>query len=127
MGRNLLIKEFDVKLGNLINEALSSGVDISVVVLTLDKYLFSAQATENRIINEEKLIEMQAKMEVEKQAKSETEDEKENFSSINKYGVIKTGGKLPEDEKRDKLKTDDKMKNFLNRKTIGIPEGAYDE
>ena len=76
MGRNLLIKEFDVKLGNLINEALDSGVDISVVVLTLDKYLFSAQATENRVINEEKLTEMQAKMEA-KQAKSETEDEKQ--------------------------------------------------
>lgn len=76
MGRNLLIKEFDVKLGNLINEALVSGVDISVVVLTLDKYLFSAQATENRVINEEKLTEMQAKMEA-KQAKSETEDEKQ--------------------------------------------------
>lgn len=54
MGRNLLIKEFDSKIGNVINEALSNGVDISVVVLTLDKYLFSAQATENRILSEEK-------------------------------------------------------------------------
>ena len=98
MGRNLLIKEFDVKLGNLINEALASGVDISVVVLTLDKYLFSAQATENIIINEEKLIEMQTKMEAKKQAKLETEDEKQNFPSINKYGVIKTEGKLPEED-----------------------------
>lgn len=98
MGRNLLIKEFDSKIGKVINEALANGVDISVVVLTLDKYLFSAQATENKIITEEKLIDMQIKMEAKKQTKLETEDEKQNFPSINKHGVIKTEGKLPEED-----------------------------
>lgn len=53
MGRNLVIKEFDTKLGTLINEALSKGVDISTIVVTLDKYLFSAQSTERTILEEE--------------------------------------------------------------------------
>lgn len=53
MGKNLMIKEFDTKLGTLINESLAKGVDISTIVVTLDKYLFSAQATEREVLEQE--------------------------------------------------------------------------
>ena len=53
MGRNLNIKEFDRRLGELINEGLANGIDISTIVITLDKYLFSAQATERQVLLDE--------------------------------------------------------------------------
>lgn len=55
MGRNLIIKDFDERLGKIINEAIFDGVDISTIVITLDKYLFSARESERQVLFNEKL------------------------------------------------------------------------
>lgn len=51
--KNIAIKNFDTQLGNLINNALAEGLDISTVVLALDKYLFSAKEVERNVLEQE--------------------------------------------------------------------------
>ena len=53
--RNTAIKHFDMQLANTINSALEQGVEISTVILALDKYLFNARAIETQILEREQL------------------------------------------------------------------------
>lgn len=53
MANNLMIKNFDNDLGNLLNHYINEGIDISVVTIVLDKYLMSAQNTERQVIDNE--------------------------------------------------------------------------
>lgn len=56
---NTKIKEFDTKIGNFINEQLANGMDISTLVIVLDKYLLSAKIAEMDILKQEEEIEKQ--------------------------------------------------------------------
>ena len=51
--RNTAIKNFDAQLANTINDALGQGVEISTVILALDKYLFSARILQDQVIKQE--------------------------------------------------------------------------
>ena len=51
---NSQVKEFDISLGNYINSQIAEGIDISTVVLVLDKYLLSAKMAEMEVIEQEK-------------------------------------------------------------------------
>ena len=53
MATNSKIKDFDVTLGNYINNQIAEGIDISTVVLVLDKYLLSAKMAEMEVIKHE--------------------------------------------------------------------------
>lgn len=53
--RNTAIKNFDAQLANTINDALGQGVEISTVILALDKYLFSARMLQEQVIEQEEM------------------------------------------------------------------------
>lgn len=54
--KNTLIKNFDADLATLINSALEQGIEISTVIIALDKYLFSARMLQRDILENEQLI-----------------------------------------------------------------------
>lgn len=60
MTTNSKIKDFDVTLGNYINNQIAEGIDISTVVLVLDKYLLSAKMAEMEVIKHEEEEQLKA-------------------------------------------------------------------
>ena len=66
MASNLLIKNFDNELSGLINQFIRQGVNMSVVVIALEKYLSQAKNLEQLEIEKERK-EILAKQEQEKQ------------------------------------------------------------
>lgn len=75
---NTKIKKFDSTLGNYINQELADGLDISTVVIVLDKYLLSAKDAERKALAEEKRIEQMKELEF---ARKKAQEE-ENFEAM---------------------------------------------
>lgn len=53
--KNTTIKKFDEQLAGIINSGLEAGIEISTIILALEKYLFNARAIENEILQRESL------------------------------------------------------------------------
>ena len=53
--KNTIIKKFDAELARVINSALEEGIEISTVILALDKYLFNARTIEAQVLEQEEI------------------------------------------------------------------------
>lgn len=92
--KNTLIKNFDANLANLINSALEQGIEISTIIIALDKYLFSARMLQRDILENEQYTIKQKMSNIESSTINATLEESINLeesideSSTNENGEI---------------------------------------